>query len=162
LVFYRIYQHTAVDFIDGKESYTLSDGGLPHDKLERTNQYFQWSQRVKKVRRYPLETDEATAGNWMYQAGFAQFYDLRVAVLEGGLPALDQPIEVDYLLIRNNPDIDINTVLQNFVPRRLVFDASNHSGAIDRWKAACRRLNQPFHDLNEQGALIVDLNARHG
>lgn len=162
LVFYRIYQHTAVDFIDGKESYTLSDGGLPHDKLERTNQYFQWSQRVKKVRRYSLETDEATAGNWMYQAGFAQFYDLRVAVLEGGLPILDQPIEVDYLLIRNNPDIDINTVLQNFVPRRLVFDASNHRGAIDRWKAACRRLNQPFHDLNEQGALIVDLNARHG
>lgn len=160
LIFYRVYQHTAVDFIDGKECYTLSDDGLPQDKLERTNQYFQWSQRVGQARRYPLETDEAVAGNWMYQAGFAQFYDLRVAVLEEDVPIMDRPIEVDYLLIRNNPDVDINVLLQSFTPRRLVFDASNHRGSVDRWKAACRRLNQPFHDLNEHGALIVDLNAR--
>lgn len=162
LVFYRIYQHTAVDFIDGKESYTLSDGELPQEKLERANQYFQWSQQVKQARRYHLEKDEVvTAGNWMYQEGFAQFYDLRVAVLESEVPAFDEPIEVDYLLIRNNPEVDISAVLQSFAPRQLVFDASNHLSSINRWKAVCRQLNQPFHDLNEQGALIIDLNARH-
>ena len=116
---------------------------------------------MKQAWRYPLETDEVLAGNWMYQAGFAQFYDLRLAVLEQNIPILDTPIEVDYLLIRNNPDVDINAVLQSFAPRQLIFDASNHRGLIDRWKAVCRQLNQPFHDLNEQGALIVDLNDRH-
>jgi len=96
----------------------------------------------------------------MYHSGFVQFYGLRLAVLGDQFLQTETPITVDYLLIRNNPDVDIDTILQNFTPGKLVFDASNKRYSVEKWKSACRQLDQPYYDLNEEGALIIDLGKK--
>lgn len=160
VVFYRVYRHTALDLIDGRQSFSMIDGGLTPDQLSRVNQYFHWSRNVRQSHTVSLDQPAVQTGQWMYRRGFMQFYDLRFALLEEPVPLLAQPIEVDYLLIRKSPDLDIGELLRSFEPGMIVFDASNHYRDIDRWKADCRALGQPYHDLNEQGALIVDLNRR--
>lgn len=158
IVFYQIYRHTALDFIDGKESYTLVDTALTQKKLDYASQYFRWSQKVRSNRLHRLEEESVSESNWMHQNGFIQFYNLRLAVVDQkplGIP--EKPLKVDYLLVRNNPMVDVQTLLQFFEPGKLVFDASNRSPVIARWKKECQNINLAYYDLNQTGALIVDL-----
>jgi hypothetical protein len=68
-----------------------------------------------------------------------------------------KPLVVDYLIISKNPHIYIADILKQYHTKMVVFDSSNPEYAINKWKAECIKLNQPYYSMMDSGALVVDL-----
>jgi len=67
-----------------------------------------------------------------------------------------KPINVDYLLISNNPKLKITQVLKKFNCKKLIFDSSNSEYKIAAWKKECLALNQSFYAVSESGAFELE------
>ena len=67
-----------------------------------------------------------------------------------------RPMNVDYLLISNNPKLKLKKLLELFNCKQLIFDSSNSEYKIAAWKKECLALNQPFYAVSESGAFELE------
>ncbi len=66
--------------------------------------------------------------------------------------------ETDYLIITNALKPSINSLLKYFKPDFVIIDSSVTYYRAKMWAEQCRRVNINYHNVNESGAFIVDLN----
>ena len=159
MIVYSIYKHTAIDFLDGKRAYSLKDRELGEKALGFTSEGLRFSSGVSRVDTFYLDdTTVHIFDHWFFQDGFVQFYDTRLAVIEG--PVLlsgSEKMEVDYLLLRGSPKVEMEELMQVFDFKTLIFDASNKKWQLEQWKNQCEQLGVPYYDVNEMGAFVLDL-----
>jgi competence protein ComEC len=63
-------------------------------------------------------------------------------------------LEVDYVILSENPRLDIKDITGNLNFKMLIFDSSNHYYSIAKWKKQCRELGLNYYDLSEEGAFV--------
>ncbi|MBK8522050.1 MAG: hypothetical protein IPL54_14675 [Chitinophagaceae bacterium] len=68
-----------------------------------------------------------------------------------------EKINLDLLIISKNPRLDINSLARTFNCKQIVFDASNPSWKIEKWKKECKSLNLPFYSIPDAGAFIYNI-----
>ncbi|WP_350286246.1 ComEC/Rec2 family competence protein [uncultured Croceitalea sp.] len=59
---------------------------------------------------------------------------------------------VDYLVLTQSPQVNLERLIEMVQPGTIVVDASNYKSYIKRWKATCRKKEIPFHYTGEKGA----------
>ena len=161
VVFYQVFKHTAIDFIDGKKSIALLDPDLEQTKFERLSQTYLWSRRSKRSLTHRMDKEVISNNNYLYVPNFAQFYDTRMAIVDKPLSELlKYPVKVDYVLVRGNPKLDMEKMKELFNPKQIIFDASNPQWSVKNWKRECQALDLPYYDLQEEGALIIDVGEK--
>lgn len=69
-------------------------------------------------------------------------------------PILPYPFNkpIDYLLLSNSPNINLNRYLDSLTPKLVIADGSNYPTFVDRWKKSCVNKRIPFYSTRELGA----------
>ena len=66
-------------------------------------------------------------------------------------------LEIDYILLRNSPQINLDRLLQCWKSATIIADGSNYPSYVARWKRTCEKTKTPFHNTREKGAFLVKL-----
>ena len=151
IIIYNVPMHSAIDFIDGHQSYLLADSGFVNDPL------------LQKYNLYPARISlNATNGRALINSVFAsnnfyQFYNKKILVLDtaNSYTISAEKINLDYVVISKNPKIKIRDIAQAFDCNQYIFDASNSLWKIEQWKKECEELHLHFHSVSEQGAFVI-------
>ena len=156
---YHLNRNTIIDFFDGKNGYSIYHEAIDKKKLSFTTQNNRWANGVKKIQWIPLDGEAFQNDHLLVQFPFIQFFDKKIALMNSSLEKLPiddiNPIDIDFLLIHQNPKTEITTLLQFYKPQQIIFDASNSKWKIEKWKEECKQLNIPTYDINEKGALEI-------
>ena len=154
LIVYHINKTSAIDFIDGQKTMFLADTLIKNDpsKMQFHILNHRWSRGV------------------ITSSHFGQFKDLgfgKVAVWNNrtiifienkDLYNFNNPLKVDYLILKNNSINNIEYIKRNFEFKHLIIDGSYTSRyLINKLKQQTMDKGIKMHLTSEKGAFIVDL-----
>lgn len=155
---YHLYGHSAIDIFHGRQGYSLSDLPANDSKLTFAAENHRAYHRMDTWRSFPLQDTSYQDALFYLEGPYFQI-DQTTGLFLDKLPqrAPPTPIPVDILILRNNARLDIDHLVNYFVPRQLLFDASNYRDRCEQWAISCQRLGLPYHDIGRQGAWIGTL-----
>lgn len=64
--------------------------------------------------------------------------------------------KVDIVLLRGNPRIHLERIIDSLQPTLLVADGSNYKTNVNRWRETCKKRKLTFHFTGERGAFILE------
>ncbi|WP_187261927.1 ComEC/Rec2 family competence protein [Pontibacter beigongshangensis] len=163
LAVYNLRGNTAFSLVHGKEAAVVSNAALHQAAPDFTfnMQPHLWQQGVLKPDFIQINSSVRPAGaayallpdsNSMYQ-----WQGLRLLVLTKPLKV--QPPELlnpDFVLLTNNARV-VPEDLQALQFKKLILDASNSPWYLERLKPQLLALRIPFHDVNVDGAFLLDM-----
>lgn len=159
IVIYSVFKNSLIDFIDGKQVVSLKNETLTEDKINFANQNYQNFKGITNTDIYLLEDKQQLyqTTHFMHTNSFIQFHDLRLGIIDNSVP-ISKPdkLQLDFLIIRNNPHLKIAELTENFEFQQLIVDGSNTKQNINNWKLECQNLSIPFVDVANEGAFIIN------
>jgi competence protein ComEC len=63
---------------------------------------------------------------------------------------------VDFIILTDNPRINLDRVLTAYPTARIVADGSNYTYLTDAWRTSCLKAKRPFHYTGEKGAFYFN------
>ncbi len=63
-------------------------------------------------------------------------------------------INPEFLLLRQSPKINLERMIQEIKPKRIIVDASNYRSYIQKWKETCKNQHIKFYNTSKNGAFI--------
>jgi competence protein ComEC len=70
---------------------------------------------------------------------------------------LNEHLNPDYILLREDPKINLDRLLNLYKPKILISDGSNAPWNAEFWLQTCLKKGIIFHDTRSQGALEINL-----
>ena len=161
IVIYQVSKNSLVDVVDGRSILSFQSTGLDEKSANYAAQNRRWKQGMREQQKVNFDSDKLQGKHWYYKKGFLQFYDQRLAFLNQSQLQSKQPtLALDYLLLRDNPDIDFLQIQQKHPGATWLADASNAPWTVASWQQECERLQIPFINLAEKGAQIISINSK--
>ena len=65
--------------------------------------------------------------------------------------------EPQYILLRNNPKLNLNRLLRRYKPKVLIADGTNAPWNTSLWEKSCADYGVKFHNTRLDGALKINL-----
>ncbi len=152
IIVYNINSHQAIDFIDSHNFYFTGDSIVLHDNLLK-------NYNIKPAHIYFRSNTESTFQNLYTKAGFHQFYNCKLLLIDSAkkyVPTL-QKVALDYIVLSKNARIKIEELTNVFECKKYILDASNSLWKIEQWKKECEELHLQSHSVPEQGAFVINL-----
>lgn len=101
-----------------------------------------------------LHQDHTYRGEQLYvRSNVIQFGEKRMMVYDA-TAAYSGCLEVDILLLRNNPRIGLSELRQHYTFRQLIIDGSNHDSTIERFVKAGKAMGVPVYVLKRNFAYV--------
>jgi len=98
------------------------------------------------------------SGNWYYENGFAQFYEQTIGIFRGSPQTSDaSKIHLDFVYLCPNAQWTILDLQKQFTFEKVIFAASSRRKYVNQLIKECEMAQLDYHDLNQSGALIVNL-----
>ncbi len=66
-------------------------------------------------------------------------------------------VDVDYILLSNNPSIKLGEISKYFNFKKIIIDASNYRNNTENWHKENQILNINIHDVRIDGAFVLNL-----
>lgn len=152
MIVYHIPDMQAVDFINGNQYYFVGDSSLVladfarnfHLKPSRTLHRITAADSLQSLARLPQ--------------GYI-FGNKTILLIEDNLPPTTpvQTVPVDVLILSRNLKLYVNQLTEKVQPRQVVIDGSVPQWKARRWKQDFDDLNIACHNVNEQGAFVMNL-----
>ncbi len=147
LVVYNLSQHTAIDFILGKQYYFIGDSVLLQDGFLR-NFHLKPSRIAHRTfEQLNINTNNVWRINNKTIVHINQSYRYDSTA----------KITADVVIVSNNPKLYLNQLQKTINCKLLVFDSSNPQWKLKYWKADCEKLNIHYFCTSEQGAFVMNL-----
>jgi len=99
--------------------------------------------RIKNIEIYPLKN------SYMWKGKHILLIDK-----SGIQPGFQQA--VDFIILTDNPRINLKRVLDTYPLARIIADGSNYAHLTDKWRATCYKVKRPFHYTGEKGAFYFE------
>ena len=158
MVIYHSYRNSIIDFFDGKNSFSFYPKDIDEKNLSFATQNNRWADGIKKVKPIHFKNIKLQSENIFYKKPFIQFFDKKIALLDDTFQFRKGiKINVDFIIIQNNPNFQMETISQNFIFEKIIFDTSNSQWKVEKWKTDCQKLNFQYYDIFEQGAFELTL-----
>jgi competence protein ComEC len=161
LVVYYAPHATAIDLIDGKQNTFIADTAFMHNSSRMLfHVRHNWWDSGADVQQLVGRTEDHSGPAVLKAGPFVQFYSERILVADSSfkLPRhVDAKVKVNLLLLSGNIRLRLKDLLQAVEPGLVVFDNSSPPGRIARWKKECGELRLSSYDVNEKGALVLEL-----
>lgn len=161
ITFYQIPGHSLLQFVQGQKETLLPIGALPGE------QQLEFHVEPSRIRagvaslpvRERLPQDFPLAVKKRGGVQLVVWHGFTIAVVEGKEPLMlpQQPVQVDVLLLRQNPKASLEQLQQAFSFKYLVLDASNHRWYRQQLSVQANSLDLPFYITSDTGAFIVEL-----
>lgn len=152
IIVYQLPSHTAVDFVRGRQFFTLVD--------ERLNQDLQLQKTQLGPSRAQLHLQHTGSLKGMgVEYPFIYFGGKRILLLNRNIKmrTVRARLKVDLVLLYGNPPISIRQLIRLFDCQLVVWDGSNSARKIKQWKNECDALVLRSHSVPLQGALMLDI-----
>lgn len=158
MVFYFTNRNSLVDLIDRTKLSVFVSEGLEEEAINYAAQNYRWKSGIKDQEIFSFATTEKQMENWWFNDGFLQFFETRIFFLDDTfhIPP-DKQLAIDYLIIRNNPDLDIEVLKNTFPNATWIADGSNPPWILAKWQQECERAGIDFKNLFTEGGQIVQL-----
>jgi|GEM_PF-15437 len=160
LVVYSLPGATALGFLRGDQHQLLADSAF----LQTSGgQEFHIQPHLQLCGASPLpnrvlETDTAfTDLTLARRNNLLSFSGRTVLIIDRGRTILQgemPPPEI--LLLRRNTFLPLDSLLRLYHPIHVVADGTNGKKRAAMWDSICRKQGVPFHNVKEQGALVLD------
>jgi competence protein ComEC len=167
IIFYSSNKQSAIGLINGTQQILLADSMLLTNKtavkfqLDGARNLYGFS----TVSRYALDTITELSQSLPWKNTFYglgnnfMFHNKRIVIINS-LPDIKgtfTKLKVDYLVISNNPKLQINVLKQLYEPGCIIIDGSNSYYKTKKWMAEFRKAGLPAYSVKESGAFVVDL-----
>lgn len=86
---------------------------------------------------------------------FYQSEGLRILIIDRKANYSKIDFDPQYLILRNNPQINLDRILNTFSPKQIIADGSNSPWTIERWKKTCKEKDFNFYATYDRGALKI-------
>ncbi len=168
---YNLKNQTAINCIVGNDNVLFTDVPEENNKVldKRLSDYW-LTEGLKKEKIVDLNK---TGSRYMFTSMFSidnphvfmkdlyiGFKDLRVLIIRDeryNNVSCQDPIDLDYLILSSDADVDISSLNSLFRFKKLIFDSSFPWYKKEDIKNELTKHNIPVHDVVENGAFIVDL-----
>ncbi|TND08873.1 MAG: competence protein ComEC [Bacteroidetes bacterium] len=160
LVVYSLQKSTALGFISGRQQVLIADSSFLQQEngLSYHIQPYQSQCSIKNTTQHILESDTAFTEPFVARkSGLFSFrgHLLYIAGKERSLLA-GEISPVDLLLLTENTRIPLDSLLRIYQPKQVAADGSNGKKKTQDWELLCRERHIPFHNIREQGALVLE------
>jgi len=126
--------------------YLLAEGITTAQTTYLTDNHFQGADDLREF------------GFFARKGSFLQFADQRIAIFSSELPyVLSDSLHVDIVILRNNPSVSIERIVQTFSPHQIVIDPTNSWYNTRKWREQASGLGVPCYNVMEEGAYILDV-----
>jgi len=153
IIIYQVPQHSAVDFIRGRQTFFMGDSTLRQDEKSRRF-YLEPARTLFRVKEQEAD--------FLYYKPYYRFDGLNILWLDRQfryppLPPENRPV-IDLLILSGNPRLYLASLAEALQIRQVVADASVPVRKGAYWKKDCDSLGIPFFDVREKGAFVMTLN----
>jgi competence protein ComEC len=83
--------------------------------------------------------------------------DLRLLIIDSDAPFDLPDFDPNYILLRANPKVNIERLLNRYKPAKLIADGSNGPWNLALWEKTCTEQGVEFYNTREKGALRISL-----
>lgn len=148
---HNIPKLSAINFIEGKKAFFIYNKKFDaNDKNIIYNVAPLW-------REYEIEEKNTTLMQSCKSINYFSFKNKRIVQLKNDsivnfLPK--QKLEIDYIILSENININISDLRQYFEFDKIIFDSSNSFYKIDNWERECNKTNISFYNIPDKGAFI--------
>lgn len=153
IIVYNVPQHRAIDFVDGRTYLFYGNPDLVADDFVR-NFHLKPSRILNRIEPVSTINDITLYNNYVsYKTRKILLVDTAISF---SIPENKQ--DVDLLIISKNPKLYISRLANVFNIKQVVFDGSVPFWKLPYWKKDCDSLHIPYHDVNEKGAFVMNVN----
>ncbi len=153
LIVYNVPRHQAIDVIDGRNYFFVGDSDLMADDFVR-NFHIKPSRTLHRVKpTYELS-------NFLLLENFLQYGTKRILLIDKDLvfDSSTTKIPIDLLIISKNPKLYLSSLVKTFNIKQIVFGSSVPTQKLKYWTKDCDFLHIPYHNANDKGAFVMNLN----
>jgi competence protein ComEC len=152
LIVYNVPQHTAIDFIEGRNYAFAGDSILLEDDFLRN--FHLKSSRI--LHRLDLAD---TLSTLTHHNNYFQFGDKTVLLIEENYRYENtaEKITADVVVVSKNPKLYINKLLQSIHCKQIIFDASNPKWKVEKWQQDCENAGLASFSVVDKGAFVMNL-----
>lgn len=153
---YNVNNTSAIDFINGKVDYLLTDSLFTSKMDAFYIRNFRIASGVSNHNKLLIGKNLTTESVLRKYNNFIQFYDKKFLLVNREFASIEllEKIEVNYIIIYDNPFLSIKDIQGCVVFEKVIFDSSNSYWNTKKWTQECLELGIPFYDVKERGAWI--------
>ncbi len=148
---HNIPKLSAINFIEGKKAFFIYNKKIDtNDKNIIYNVAPLWQE-------YEIGEKNTTLIQPCKPINYFSFKNKRIVQLNNDsivnfLPK--QKLEIDYIILSENININISDLKQYFEFDKIIFDSSNSFYKINSWERECNKTNISFYNILDKGAFI--------
>ena len=160
MIIYHSYGNTRIDYFLGNTCHAFTSENFDEDKLHQliapVHEYFGIKNTLPDL---PNKFNNSNISG----VDFHTIDNQKFAILdqETNIDQL-QHLELDYLIIRGNPKIKIEKLLDTITSSIIILDSSNKNWFIDNFKSIVDKkdIQSQVIDITRDGALIIDFEKK--
>ena len=100
---------------------------------------------IKELQKYPIPNILDLSGKLCLVIDSSGVYEL-------------ENFKPEVLILRNSPKVNLERIIDQLSPKKIIADGSNYHTFVNRWKITAGDKKIPFHHTGEKGAFIVNSN----
>jgi len=166
IIVYQINKHSAYDLIYGKAHILYTDSLLLRDK-DKVGFFVKgsWIKKGLEDQQVINLDDIKNSDRSLYKvaiqkSNFILFMGKRIVVIDEHFPEISNEItelKINLIILRNNPNIGLEAVMDKLKPEMVVFDSSNSWRRVNKWIKELETAGIPYHSVTTSGAFIWEL-----
>lgn len=151
IIVYNVPQHTAIDFINGREYGFVGDSILLEDDFLR-NFHLKPSRILHRMNLTDSLNTLSTTNNYFL------FGDKKILLIDTNyrFEPLPEKIKADIVILSKNPKLYINNLLKSVDCKQIIIDASNSKWKVDKWQQDCSNAGLPCFSVVDKGAFVMN------
>jgi len=102
-----------------------------------------------------LNSKLVTSAQAITLQNFFQSEGLRILIIDREAPYSQIEFDPQYLILRNNPPINLERILATHSPKQIIADGSNSPWFIEKWEQTCLEKGYNYYALHARGALKI-------
>jgi competence protein ComEC len=164
LIIYNTPKTSTINFINGKHNYVFTNGSGTKETTEYYTKKYWLKRRTDPAKYITLgsETKNKPLNNSFFiKDHFIQCSNKKILLLSDSSCLRNKnpgkKIYIDYLLITNNCNVSMQTIMKAFSCRKIILDGNLNYYNHQKWTELLRKNNLEFHSISEQGAFIKKL-----
>ena len=130
---------------------------LDRKKIDFSTKNNRYAHSVENVENFNIDSLSYENEVLCLKKNFNRFYDKTIFLVDEMPVEKQEIINVDYLIIRGNPRLDLEKLFEIFSFHQVIFDNSNSQYKVRNWMKYCEDNQIDYHYTAKDGAWILTL-----
>jgi competence protein ComEC len=156
-IVYNVAGTSVYDVIQGTQNYFYAPSELikDKDKMLFNIEHNWWKNGLKNQKIIELDSIYSSKGILQFVAD-----NKKIVAIDNRYNSeivYSKKMKTDFVILRENAEIEIQQVIKYFNPDLIIFDSSNSNKLCRKWETACKKSGVKFYDVTKSGAFVVEL-----